>query len=60
MTVPFKVKRGIYVDMDCTAILQVGEGIFIPTECFASDDNQKFQEDLSVFLKKWFCPLKKG
>ena len=66
MNVPLFVKPGIYIDMRSTAIQNVSEGVFIPTEYGTSEDNPTFQEDLAAFLDKWFsegcagakdCPL---
>lgn len=54
MNVPLFVKQGIYIDMGCTAIQKVSEGVFIPTEYGTSEDNPTFQEDLAAFLDKWF------
>lgn len=54
MSIPFSVKKGIYIDLDCTAIIPVAEGIFIPTGYCNSAEESKFQKDLAVFLNKWF------
>lgn len=54
MSIPFSVKKGIYIDLDCTAIIPVTEGIFIPTGYCNSEEEPKFQKDLAVFLDKWF------
>lgn len=60
MNVPLFVKPGIYIDMRCTAIMPVGEGIFIPTGYSNNDGDQKFQEDLAAFLERWFSPVEGG
>lgn len=54
MSAHFSVKRGIYIDMECTGIKKVDEGIFIPTGYHTSESAPKFQEDLTTFLNKWF------
>lgn len=55
MNVPLFVNQGIYIDMGCTAIRKVSEGVFIPTGYGTSEDNPKFEEDLAAFLEKWFA-----
>lgn len=59
MSTPFSVKKGIYIDLDCTAIIPVAQGIFIPTEYCDSEEEQKFQKDLAAFLNKWFLESEK-
>lgn len=55
-----KVNRGIYIDMGCNGIHQVDEWIFIPTGYGSAESNKKFQEELNVFLEKWFTPCECG
>lgn len=55
----FLVGKGIYIDMECTGIRKVEEGIFIPTGYHTSESLPQFQKDLAAFLKKWF-PNKDG
>lgn len=55
-----KVKKGIYIDLGCTSIIPINEGVFIPTECQTSESNPKFQEDLTAFLNKWFAGKNEG
>ena len=60
MSAPIRVNRGIYIDMGCNGILQVDEGVFIPTGYGSAESNKKFQEELNVFLEKWFTPCETG
>lgn len=60
MSTPFSVKKGIYIDLDCTAIIPVAQGIFIPTGYRDSEKEQKFQKDLAAFLNKWFSESEEG
>lgn len=60
MSVPIKVKRGIYIDMGCNGLHQVDEGVFIPTGYQTNESEKEFQEDLSAFLEKWFTPCECG
>lgn len=54
MSTPITVKRGIYIDMGCSHICQVDDGVFIPTGYGSAESNEKFQEELNAFLEKWF------
>ncbi|RHH25997.1 hypothetical protein DW219_00120 [Desulfovibrio sp. AM18-2] len=56
MSAPITVKRGIYIDMGCSYICQIDDGVFIPTGYGSAESNKKFQEDLKAFLDKWFTP----
>lgn len=51
--IPRFVKSGIYIDLGCTRIRPVDNGVFIPTGPFG-DKDPEFQKDLKAFLDKWF------
>lgn len=59
MSTPITVKRGIYIDMGCSHICQVDDGVFIPTGYGSAESNEKFQKDLKAFLDKWFTPCER-
>ena len=60
MSAPIIVKRGIYIDMGCSHICQVDDGVFIPTGYQTNESEKEFQEDLKAFLEKWFTPCEGG
>lgn len=45
MSAPITVKRGIYIDMGCSHIFQIDDGVFIPTGYGSAESNEKLQED---------------
>ena len=47
MSAPIAVKRGICIDMMCSHICQVDDGVFIPTGYGSAESNKKFQEEMS-------------
>lgn len=51
---PVKVNRGIFIDMECSGITPVPEGVFIPTEGVSNLTEEEFQRELQEFLDKWF------
>ena len=60
MSSPIRVKRGIHIDMGCSHICPVDDGVFIPTGYGSAESNKKFQEELDAFLEKWFTPCEGG
>ena len=50
----------IFIDMECSGITPVSEGVFIPTGGVSNLTEEAFKRELQEFLDKWFKLVEGG